>query len=202
MTDLPTGGTPRPMTRWGDPVMHRACRPVESFDEDLATLVADMVATMYAADGVGLAANQVGIDLRLFVFDCHDDVGEQVRGVVCNPVLDVPEGRDRALDEGEEGCLSLPGSFAELARPDFARVTGVDQRGDPVTFEGSGFLARCLQHEYDHTVGTVFGDRLANRARKKLYKEAERHAHLYPADWPVSAAAPDPDDVDQSGARA
>src|SRR6478735_12469404 len=134
VTDLPAGGSPRPMTRWGESVMHARCRLVESFDAELAALVADMVATMYAADGVGLAANQVGVDLQVFVFDCHDDDGVQHRGVVCNPVLEVPEGRDRVLVEAEEGCLSLPGAFASLARSDAARVTGVDETGQPVEF--------------------------------------------------------------------
>ena len=173
------------MTRWGAAVMHTRCRPVETFDEQLGTLVADMVATMYAAEGVGLAANQVGIDLRLFVFDCHEDDGERLKGVVCNPVLEVPEGKDRVLDEAEEGCLSLPGAFAPLARPDVATVTGVDEHGEPVTYSGVGFIARCLQHECDHLDGVVFGDRLPARARKKLYKEAERHEPHYPPDWPV-----------------
>jgi peptide deformylase len=189
VTDLPAGGKPRPMTRWGDAVMHSRCRPVESFDDDLADLVADMVATMYAADGVGLAANQVGVDLQVFVFDCHDDDGAQHRGVVCNPVLEVPEGRDRVLVEAEEGCLSLPGAFAPLARPDTARVTGSDQSGRPVEISGTGFLARCLQHEYDHLEGVVFGDRLPTRGRKKLFKDADRHADHYAPDWPVSAAS-------------
>jgi peptide deformylase len=201
VTDLPAGGRPRPMTRWGEPVMHARCRTVESFDEELATLVADMVATMYAADGVGLASNQVGVDLRVFVFDCHDDDGEQHNGVVCNPVLEVPEGRDRALDEADEGCLSLPGAFAPLARAEVATVTGVDEHGAPVRFSGSGFLARCLQHECDHLEGVVFGDRLPTRARRKLYKDAERHAPYYPSDWPVTAEThPEGWDEDAPGA--
>lgn len=189
VTDLPTGGSRRPMTRWGEPVMHARCRPVESFDDDVAALVADLVATMYAADGVGMAANQIGVDLRVFVFDCHDDDGVQHKGVVCNPVLEVPEGRDRVLTEADEGCLSLPGAFAPLARADFARVRGVDERGRPVEFSGTGFLARCLQHESDHLEGVVFGDRLPTRARKRLFKDAERHADHYAPDWPVSAAS-------------
>jgi peptide deformylase len=169
--------------------MHARCRPIEQFDDDLATLVADMVATMYAADGVGLAANQVGVDLQVFVFDCHDDEGGHQRGVVCNPVLEVPEGRDRTLIEADEGCLSLPGAAAPLARAEFARVTGVDQHGRPVEYSGAGYLARCLQHECDHLAGVVFGDRLGSRARKKLYKDAERHAESYAPDWPVSPAS-------------
>ena len=106
---LPDGGTVRPMTRWGTPVMHRPQQPVTTYDEELRALVADMVATMYAADGVGLAACQIGVDLAVFVFDCPDASGERTVGVVCNPVLTLPEGRDRRLEETDEGCLSLPG---------------------------------------------------------------------------------------------
>lgn len=190
---LPDGGTPRPITRWGADVMHRELADVVSFDEDLARLVADMVATMHAADGVGLAANQVGVDLKVFVFDCPDDEGVRHRGVVCNPVIELPEGRDRHLDEGEEGCLSLPGAFGSCPRPDFARVRGVDHTGATVEYAGSGLLARCLQHETDHLYGTVFADRLRKRARKELYAEAERMAADYPPEWPVGAdSAPEP----------
>src|SRR3954463_15686846 len=105
--ELPAGGTVRPVPRWGTEVKHRVARPVPSYDEELRRLVADMVATMYAADGVGLAACQIGVDLAVFVFDCPDESGEHTAGVVCNPVLSLPEGRDRHLDEDEEGCLSL-----------------------------------------------------------------------------------------------
>ena len=141
MTNLPDGGRPRPITRWGDPIMHRELEDVVAFDDELATLVADMVATMRAADGVGLAANQVGVDLKVFVFDCPDESGAQHQGVVCNPVLELPEGRDRNLDEGDEGCLSLPGAFQPCARPDFARVNGVDHTGAAVVHEGDGLWA-------------------------------------------------------------
>ena len=182
---LPEGGTARPITRWGAPVMHRTQQPVTAYDDALRTLVADMVATMYAADGVGLAACQIGVDLAVFVFDCPDSSGESTVGVVCNPVLAVPEGRDRRLDEGDEGCLSLPGAFVPCARPDFASVTGTGVDGEPVTYSGDGLLARCLQHETDHTVGTVFGDRLPTKARKKLQKEHDKLADDYPDDWPA-----------------
>lgn len=168
--------------------MHRELRDVTEFDEKLQTLVADMVATMRAADGVGLAANQVGEDLKVFVFDCPDDDGVRHTGVVCNPVLEVPEGSDRRLDDSEEGCLSLPGAFVACPRPDFARVRGVDHHGDPVDYSGSGFVARCLQHETDHLYGRVFADRLAKRQKKKLYAEAERYADRFPPDWPMVTA--------------
>jgi peptide deformylase len=182
---LPRGGTVRPITRWGTPVMHRAQKPVEVYDDDLRSLAADMVETMYAADGVGLAACQIGVDLAMFVFDCPDESGERTVGVVCNPVLTLPEGRDRHLDESDEGCLSYPGAFVECARPDFATVTGTGLDGEPVEFSGDGLLARCLQHETDHTSGTVFGDRLPTKIRKRLQKAMEKAAEDYPESWPA-----------------
>jgi peptide deformylase len=183
---LPTGGTVRPITRWGEAVMHRPARPVTTFDAALTELVADMTATMYAADGVGLAACQIGVDLAVFVFDCPDQDGVRHTGVVCNPVLTLPEGRERRLDDGEEGCLSFPGAFVPCARPDIATVTGQDLQGEPVTHSGDGLLARCLQHETDHTHGMVFGDRLSTRLRKRLTKQMESEAEDYPLTWPAT----------------
>jgi peptide deformylase len=183
--ELPTGGTVRPVVRWGTDVMHRRARPVTSYDEELRGLVADMVATMYAAQGVGLAACQIGVDLAVFAFDCPDEAGTNHRGVVCNPVVELREGRERRLDDGEEGCLSYPGAFVDCARPDWARVTGQGVDGEDVSYEGDGLLARCLQHEADHIEGTVFGDRISDRARKKLRKAMEAAAEDYPLDWPL-----------------
>jgi peptide deformylase len=182
---LPGGGTVRPITRWGEPVMHRPQQPVTAYDATLAALVADMVATMYAADGVGLAACQIGVDQSVFVFDCPDDDGQRTVGVVCNPELTQPEGKDRKLDESDEGCLSYPGAFVECARPDRATVTGTGLDGSPVEFSGTGMLARCLQHETDHTRGTVFGDRLPTKLRKRLQKAMERAAEDFPPGWPA-----------------
>lgn len=185
MGELPDGGTARPITRWGEPVMHRECADVTAFDHDLAALVADMVATMRAAEGVGLAANQVGVDQKLFVFDCPDADKVLQRGVVCNPVLDLPVGEDRHLEEADEGCLSLPGAFAPCPRPDVAVVRGVDHHGEPVRYMGTGLLARCLQHETDHVFGTVFGDRLTARVRKQLYAQAAELEAEHPPTWPA-----------------
>ncbi len=182
---LPRGGRVRPITRWGTPVMHRPQQPVTSYDGDLRALAADMVETMYAADGVGLAACQIGVDLAMFVFDCPDDSGVRTVGVVCNPVLVLPEGKDRRLDESDEGCLSYPGAFVQCARPDVATVTGTGLDGSPVEYSGTGMLARCLQHETDHTQGVVFGDRLSTRLRKRLRKEMEAAADNYPESWPA-----------------
>jgi peptide deformylase len=183
---LPVGGTVRPITRWGEPVMHRVLEPVTDFDEALRDLVADMTATMYAAEGVGLAACQIGVDRSVFVFDCPDEDGTPVKGVVCNPVLLLPEVGARRLDDGEEGCLSFPGAFVACARPDHAEVTGQGLDGAPVHYSGTGLLARCLQHETDHCHGTVFGDRLNRRASKKLQKQRDAAAADYPRDWPAT----------------
>ena len=191
LTDLTEGGSVRPITRWGTPVMHAKTRPVTDFaDEDLRTLVRDMFATMKAAAGVGLAATQIGVDLAVFVYDCPNADDVRHIGVVCNPVVTLPEGRDRRLESTDEGCLSLPGAYQPLARPDKAICIGQDIDGADVTIEGTGLLARCLQHETDHLNGTVFGDRLSSRARKKLYAQHEELAERYLEDWPVSAKQP------------
>ncbi|MFZ2502317.1 MAG: peptide deformylase [Nocardioides sp.] len=183
---LPTGGVVRPMTRWGTDVMHRPQQQITAYDDSLRGLVADMVATMYAANGVGLAACQIGEDHAVFVFDCPDDTGRRTVGVVCNPVLTLPEGDRRRLDVDDEGCLSYPGAFVECARPDYAEVTGTGLAGEPVHFAGHGLLARCLQHETDHTLGTVFGDRIGDRARKKLRKQHDALVEEFPEGWPAS----------------
>lgn len=166
-------GRVRPITLVGTPVLHQPCRPVEDFDAALAELADDMFASMYEADGVGLAANQIGVDLRVFVYDCPDEDGERRRGVVVNPVLELPTLENRRLDDDEEGCLSVPGPHARLARPDHAAVHGFDVTGAEITVEGTGLLARCLQHETDHLEGKLYIDRLSTRARKKVLKEFE-----------------------------
>jgi len=168
--------------------MHRRQADVTAYDDELRQLVADLAATMYAAEGVGLAACQIGVDLRVFVFDCHDSSGDRTVGVVCNPEVRLPEGKDRRLDEDDEGCLSLPGGYVPLARPDWASVHGTDLDGGSVTISGDGMLARCLQHETDHTLGTVFGDRLSTRWRKRLQKNHEKVADHYPEEWPATSA--------------
>ncbi len=188
--DLRIGGTVRRITRWGEPVLHARTRPVTEFDDDLHALIRDMFATMNAADGVGLAATQVGVDLAVFVFDCPDDDHVRHVGVICNPEVVLPEGRARKLESADEGCLSLPGGYVELARPDRSVCRGQDAYGEPVEIKGTGLLARCLQHETDHLNGTVFGDRLSARSRKKLYAQHNGLADTYPEDWPVSPRLP------------
>lgn len=195
LSDLTAGGSVRPIVRWGDPVLHTRCQPVHSYDAELHTLISDMFATMAAADGVGLAAPQVGVDRAVFVYDCPDEDGRRHAGVLCNPVVSLPEGKDRKLTSVEEGCLSLPGAYIELARPDTATCSGQDAFGRDITVTGTGYFARCLQHETDHLWGTVFGDRLPSRSRKKLYQRHDGTHAQYPQDWPRSPKEAQPDSM-------
>lgn len=157
----------------GEPVLHRPTRPVppeEIGGASLRALVADLFETMDAANGVGLAANQIGDDRRVFVFDCPDpELGERRRGVVVNPVLTtgtpVPETMPDE-DEDEEGCLSVPGEVFPTGRAETAEVRGTDADGVDVAVPGSGYLARCLQHETDHLDGLTYLDRLVGRHRR------------------------------------
>lgn len=154
-----SAGTARPVTRYGAAVLSRPCALVGSFGADLEGLVEDMFASMYAANGVGLAANQIGAGLRVFVYDCPDASGENQAGHVVNPVLTSSAALARPVT-AFEGCLSVPGQQAEVSRAAVATVTGADVHGRPVTVTGTGLLARCFQHEADHLRGVVYVDLL------------------------------------------
>ncbi|SCK31647.1 peptide deformylase [Streptomyces sp. WMMB 322] len=164
-------GTARPITVVGNPVLHKECKDVTSFDGELASLIDDMFASQRAAEGVGLAANQIGVDLKVFVYDCVDDGGVRHVGAVCNPVLDELPAGSRSLDDSNEGCLSVPGAYEALARPDYAVVRGQDAEGKPIAVEGTGYFARCLQHETDHLYGYLYIDRLSKRERKDALRQ-------------------------------
>lgn len=159
----------RPIRIVGDPVLHTPTRPVAEIDDALRALIDDMFDTMDAADGVGLAANQIGVPLRLFVYDCPDEeLRQRRRGVVVNPVLETserPEGMPDP-DDDDEGCLSVPYEQFPTGRAERARVSGMDADGAPVTVEGRGYFARCLQHETDHLDGVLYLDRLVGRYRR------------------------------------
>ena len=159
----------------GDPVLHNPTREITEFDEKLRTLPDDMFETMYAAEGVGLAANQIGLDLRVFVYDCPDDEGVRHKGVVVNPKLETSEIPETMPDPDDdwEGCLSAPGESYPTGRAKWAKVTGFDVEGNPIEVEGTGYFARCLQHETDHLDGYIYLDRLVGRharAAKKMLK--------------------------------
>ncbi|MFR9725885.1 peptide deformylase [Streptomyces sp. MS19] len=172
-------GTARPITVVGHPMLHRECRAVTDFGDDLAALVDDMFASQRAAEGVGLAANQIGVDLKVFVYDCADDKGVRHVGVVCNPVLDELPADRRVLDDSDEGCLSVPTAYAELPRPDYAVVRGQDASGKPIAVRGTGYFARCLQHETDHLHGRLYIDRLSKRDRKRALKMMDEGTPKY-----------------------
>jgi peptide deformylase len=149
----------------GDPVLHNPTREITEFDAELRTLTEDMFETMYAAEGVGLAANQIGFDLRLFVYDCPDDEGNHHTGAVVNPKIETSEIPETMPDPDDdwEGCLSAPGESFPTGRASWAKVTGFDVDGNPIEVEGTGYFARCLQHETDHLDGYLYLDRLVGR---------------------------------------
>ncbi|MFF3917661.1 peptide deformylase [Streptomyces sp. NPDC001852] len=163
-------GAVRRITEVGEEVLHKPCRDVTEFGPDLAALIDDMFLTLYVAEGAGLAANQVGVDLRLFVYDCLDDEGVRHVGHIVNPVLETPTTGRRLLDEGE-GCLSVPGAVMAVPRPDRAVVRGQDRDGNPVVIGGTGYFARCLIHETDHTNGYIYLDRLSKREKKDALRQ-------------------------------
>jgi peptide deformylase len=155
--------TSRPIRYLGDPVLRTVCDPVTTFDTALKRLVDDMFASMYEARGVGLAANQIGVSLRVFVYDCADDEGERHVGHIVNPTLVVADGE---LVVDEEGCLSVPGRHYPTPRHAHAAVEGVDVEGGPVRIDGTGEFARCLQHETGHLDGKVYIDMLSGETRR------------------------------------
>ncbi len=156
---------------FGDPVLTQRARDVESFDAGLARLAEDMLETMYDAPGVGLAAPQIGMSIRLIVFDD----GEHGPQAMANPTLSGLEGEQ--IDE--EGCLSVPGLYYETARALRVRADGLDLEGKPLTIEGEGLLARILQHEVDHVDGLLYLDRLGKADRRRAMA-AIREADLWP----------------------
>ncbi|MFJ2647877.1 peptide deformylase [Streptomyces sp. NPDC087420] len=166
-----SSGRVRAMRLLGDPVLHAPCEPVTDFGPPLAALVEDLFATMYDARGVGLAASQIGVGQRVFVYDCPDDDDVRHLGHLVNPRLTEADG---ILLRGPEGCLSLPGVEAGTERYDRAVVEGFTLDGEPVRVEGTGFFARCLQHECDHLEGTVYTDRLTGWRRSRALRAGRR----------------------------
>lgn len=155
-----------PIKTFPDPCLGRACRQVEVVDDDLRQLAADMLETMYDAPGVGLAAPQVGSDLRLVVVDCSAKDEEPAPMVLVNPRIVEAEGSLVF----EEGCLSVPEFTADVTRHERVVVEAVDQEGRPVRVEGHGLVAVCLQHELDHLEGRLFIDRISP-LKRSLYKK-------------------------------
>jgi peptide deformylase len=170
----------QPIRLFGDPVLRVPADPVVDFDKELRTLVADLTETMLDAPGVGLAAPQIGVSLRVFTYDVDDVVGHLI-----NPVLDLTDEEQ----DGDEGCLSLPGLTFPTTRAYGVVAKGFNMYGDPVTIEGTELLARCVQHETDHLDGVLFIDRL-DREQRKLAMKAIREAEWSGEAPPVVKVSP------------
>ena len=170
----------QPIRLFGDPVLRVPAEPVRDFDRELRTLVRDLTDTMLDAPGVGLAAPQLGVGLRVFTYHVEGEPGHLV-----NPHLDLSEEEQ----EDDEGCLSFPGLAFPCRRSLRVIARGLNMYGDPVTIEGSDLLARCLQHETDHLDGILFIDRL-DRAQRKLALKAIREAEWAGQPAPVVRTSP------------
>ncbi len=169
-------GSVRRVTVVGEEILSRWCQEVTEFGSpELSSLINDMFLTMYVADGARMAANQVDVDLRLFVYDCSDDYGIRHVGHIVNPVLDLPDPGSRRLLDDFEGCLSVPGAGMAVPRTDRAVARGFDKDGNPLVIEGTGYFARCLQHETDHLFGHTYLDRLSKRDRKDALQQMADH---------------------------
>jgi peptide deformylase len=162
----------RPILRLGDSILIEPARPVDTITPEIETLIDDMIETMYAAPGIGMAAPQVGVSLRIFVIDLS--LGKDPAGLhaMINPEFVDREG----MQLEEEGCLSIPGFTATVARPKRAVVKGLNRHGEEYTIEGTGLLARALQHEIDHLNSCLFVDRLRGISRDLILRKVRKLA--------------------------
>jgi len=160
----------RPILKYGDDVLHDAAKPVDALTPEIGQLVDDMIETMYAAPGVGLAAPQIGVPLRIFVADIS--VGRDPDGLM---VFINPEFVERdGMQLEEEGCLSVPGFNATVVRPQRVVIKGLDRNGQEHQQEGTGLLARAFQHEMDHLDGLLFVDRLRGIKRDLIVRRIRK----------------------------
>jgi peptide deformylase len=160
----------RPILRLGDSILTEPAKPVEALTPEIDTLVNDMIETMYAAPGIGLAAPQVGVSLRVFVVDLSVGRDPAALRVMINPEFVEREG----MQLEEEGCLSIPGFTATVARPKRVVVKGLDREGTEYRIEGTGLLARALQHEMDHLQSCLFVDRLRGISRDLILRKIKK----------------------------
>ena len=184
----------RQITVYGEPVLHRRAVEVTEFNDELRQLVADMHVTMDEAHGVGLAAPQVGIGLRLFTYVYADQDTAPERGVVINPKLTLSKVSQAPadVDEESEGCLSVPGLNYPLKRAEYAKVEGFDEFGNPISFEAHDWFARVMQHEYDHLDGKLYVNRLMDRYARKAKKTAKKNGWGVPGLTWLPGVDPDP----------
>ena len=159
--------TIRPIRELGDPVLRTPSDEVTEFDAWLAALVRDLLDTVDHPGRAGLAAPQIGVNVRAFSYNIDGAIGHMV-----NPVI---VERSEEIQDGDEGCLSVPGIWAPTVRSMYCAVEGVDVDGKPLRLKGTGLMARCLQHEVDHLDGKVFLDRLTGEARKSALRALRAH---------------------------
>ena len=160
----------RPILRYGADTLHRAAAPVAEITPEIQQIIDDMIKTMYAAPGVGLAATQIGVPLRIFVADVSVGRDPAALHVFLNPEFVERDG----MQLEEEGCLSVPGFNATVARPSRATVKGLDRNGVDHEVTGTGLLARCFQHEMDHLDGTLFVDRLRGLQKDLIVRKIKK----------------------------
>lgn len=173
----------RPIVLYPDPVLLQPTRPVERVDDELRTLVADMVDTLHGAPGIGLAANQVGVPLRVCIIDVTAGERPEALTVLINPEVKETEGREL----GEEGCLSFPGINLEIARATRAIVEALDLEGERQLLECAGLMARVVLHECEHLDGQTFLRNVSSLKRELVKKQIRKR--IKAGDW-VEAAAP------------
>ena len=162
----------RPILRFGEQILHQPAAPVADITPDVHELIDDMVHTMYAAPGIGLAATQIGVPLRVFVADVSGGRKDADLITFINPELVEADGTQYE----EEGCLSVPGFNATITRPTRAVLKGLDRDGREQVLEGTGLLARCFQHELDHLDGTLFVDRLRGLRKTLIVRKIKKLA--------------------------
>lgn len=158
------------IVKMGEEVLHTATEPVTEFDDELRQLVEDMFDTMYSVQGVGLAAPQIGVSKRLFVMDCSSEDEKRERVVMANPVILEADGSQG----GNEGCLSVPGIFQQLTRPNRVRARGQNVDGEWFEIEVTGLEARCVLHECDHLDGKLYVDRLSPLKRDIVKRKVKK----------------------------
>jgi peptide deformylase len=156
--------TPLRVINYPHPTLRHKSKPIKRVDRDLVRVIREMFQLMYASRGIGLAANQVGLPLRLFVANLSGEAGSGEEQVFINPVLTRPKGNE----EGEEGCLSFPQLYGPVIRPKEVMVNAYNLRGEEIKANLSGMLARVVQHEYDHLDGVLFVDRMSSTAKAQV----------------------------------
>ena len=162
-----------PILEFPDPRLRTIAEPVETVDSEVNKIIDDMFETMYDAPGIGLAATQVNIHRQIITIDISEDNNEPL--VLINPTFEV---LDQTLEEMQEGCLSVPGFYEEVQRPNHIRVKALDRKGAEVEFEAHDLLAVCIQHEIDHLNGKLFVDYLSNLKRSRIRGKLEKKHKL------------------------